>query len=232
MDDILNEQLSYYNERAGEYDRSIQGLGKTGAAPPEYEEANQEWLRIVNALHVLGAVDKVLELACGTGVWTQELMRISRSLTAMDGSPEMIAINREKTGESSIHYECVDLFQWEPEEQYDLVFFAFWLSHVPPSHLLNFLQKAARATKPGGRVFIVDEPKSESNISGSNEEGQYQQRTLEDGRSFRIVKVYYDPLEIGQEFSQLGFKKESSMTGNAFFYLCLSGEGRTTSSGA
>jgi demethylmenaquinone methyltransferase/2-methoxy-6-polyprenyl-1,4-benzoquinol methylase len=148
-------------------------------------------------------------------------LRISRSITAIDGSQEMIEINRAKTGSASIEYKCMDLFQWEPEEQYDLVFFAFWLSHVPPSHLSRFLSKVARATKPGGRVFIVDEPKSESNISGSNIEGIYQQRTLEDGRSFRIVKVYYDPQEIERELAKRGFKKESSMVGKTFFNSCL-----------
>jgi hypothetical protein len=69
---------------------------------------------------------------------------------------------------------------------------------------------------------MVDEPRSDSNISGPNTEGLYQERMLNDGRSFRIVKVYYDPQEIGRELEKHGFKKESSMTGRTFFYLCLS----------
>jgi demethylmenaquinone methyltransferase/2-methoxy-6-polyprenyl-1,4-benzoquinol methylase len=149
-------------------------------------------------------------------------MSIGASITAIDGSSEMIEINRAKNGTAAIEYHCVDLFQWEPDKQYDLVFFAFWLSHVPPSHLSEFLSKVARATKPGGRVFIVDEPKSDSNISGPNTEELYQERTLNDGRSFRIVKVYYDPQEIERELENQGFKKESSMIGRTFFYLCLS----------
>jgi hypothetical protein len=35
-----------------------------------------------------------------------------------------------------------------------------------------------------------------------NVEGLYQQRTLRDGRTFRIVKVYYDPQEIELELLQ------------------------------
>jgi ubiquinone/menaquinone biosynthesis C-methylase UbiE len=234
VDDILNEQLAYYRARAKEYDESLQGISSTplvsansqetsGVTPnPALDAANQEWLHIVNALHALTPVDKVLELACGTGIWTQELMTISRSTTAIDGSPEMIEINRAKNANGTVEYQCIDLFKWEPEMQYDLVFFAFWLSHIPPSHLSNFLSKVRRATKPGGRVFIVDEPKSDGNISGANVGGLYQQRTLHDGSSFRIVKVYYDPQEIEQELLGQGFKKDSSMIGKTFFSLCVS----------
>ena len=221
MDDVLKEQLTYYNARAREYDESLQGVGSSASAPSDFEEANQEWQQTISALHALGPVDEVLELACGTGIWTQELASIGRSVMAIDGSSEMIKINRAKTGTALIEYQCVDLFQWEPEKQYDLVFFAFWLSHVPPSHLLEFLNKVARATKPGGRIFIVDEPRSDSNISGPNSEDLYQQRTLNDGRSFRIVKVYYDPQDIERELEKQGFKKQSSMIGRTFFYLSV-----------
>ena len=159
MDDaVLKEQLEYYAARAKEYDESIQGIGSSSATS-EYEEANQEWLHIISALHALGPVGDVLELACGTGIWTQELRSIGASITAIDGSSEMIEINQAKADTTAIDYQRVDLFKWEPEKQYDLVFFAFWLSHIPPSHLSEFLSKVARATKPGGRVFIVDEPR-------------------------------------------------------------------------
>jgi demethylmenaquinone methyltransferase/2-methoxy-6-polyprenyl-1,4-benzoquinol methylase len=157
MDDhVLREQLEYYQARAGEYDESLRGIGP-GEPNPEQDQANEEWLHIVSTLRPLSPVEEVLELACGTGIWTQELVKLGRSITALDGSPEMIAINRSKAGVTAIEYQCVDLFQWEPEKQYDLVFFAFWLSHVPPAHLSGFLGKVAHSTKPGGRVFIVDE---------------------------------------------------------------------------
>jgi SAM-dependent methyltransferase len=101
VDDVLEEQLAYYRARAKEYDESLQGIGPTSPAQPEHEEANQEWLQIIHALRALAPVDDVLELACGTGIWTQELTHISRSITAIDGSPEMIEINQAKRGRES-----------------------------------------------------------------------------------------------------------------------------------
>jgi demethylmenaquinone methyltransferase/2-methoxy-6-polyprenyl-1,4-benzoquinol methylase len=225
VDDVLNEQLAYYRARAREYDESVRGIGASSAAVPEYEEANREWLQIVHALRVLTLVDDVLELACGTGIWTQELTNISHSIIAIDGSPEMIEINRTKHGSARVEYQCMDLFEWKPEKQYDLVFFAFWLSHVPPDRLSSFLGKVARATKPGGKVFIVDEPKSDRNISGPNVNSLYQHRTLQDGRSFRIVKAYYDPKKIERELLKRGFQNDSSMIGKSFFYLCAARPG-------
>jgi SAM-dependent methyltransferase len=216
---ILDEQLAYYRARAGEYDLSLHGLGASDAAPPEFTEANREWTQIVNALHTLAPAGEVLELACGTGIWTRELRRISSALTALDGSPEMIALNRAKIGDAAIRYHCADLFTWEPDRQVDLVFFAFWISHVPPTLLGAFLEKAARATKPGGHVFIVDEPKTGQRFSGENFEGVYQQRSVQDGRTFQIVKVYYDPQEIESELQKHGFQRAKCVVGKTFFYL-------------
>ncbi|MDK3157348.1 metallophosphoesterase family protein [Kamptonema cortianum] len=219
---ILEEQLEYYRARAEEYDQSVGGIGSASAVQSEDSSApaDAEWQQIVSALHALSPAGDVLELACGTGIWTQELLKISRSITALDGSPEMLRLNQAKIGgEAAVRYQCADLFSWEPEQQYDMVFFAFWLSHVPPTHLSTFINKVFRATKTGGRVFIVDEPKGGIRLSGVNEQDVYQQRTLQDGRSFEIVKIYYDPHQLQEELRKCGFQIEAVMVGNAFFYL-------------
>jgi demethylmenaquinone methyltransferase/2-methoxy-6-polyprenyl-1,4-benzoquinol methylase len=161
----------------------------------------------------------VLEPAAGTGIWTQELLSLASQLTVMDGSPEMLEINRAKLSDPRVRYECVDLFGWEPEQEYDLVFFAFWLSHVPPDLLAPFLDNASRAVKPGGRLFIVDEPAGGRQLSGPSEAGMYQRRTVEDGREFKIVKVYYDPARIEQHLRERGFEALELMTGEYFFYI-------------
>ncbi len=137
----------------------------------------------------------------------------------LDGSPEMLAINRAKLADPRVQYQCIDLFSWEPEREYDLVFFAFWLCHVPPELLAAFLDKVDRAVRPGGHVFIVDEPAGGRNLSGPSEAGMYQRRTLEDGRAFNIVKVYYDPLTIQGELGKRGFTPGELGVGEYFFHL-------------
>jgi SAM-dependent methyltransferase len=216
-DDVLQTQIAYYRARAEEYDATSYGAMDAGGTadllpPPELLAA---W----HALEALGPFDHVLELACGTGVWTRLLRRVGRTLTALDAAPEMLALNRQRVGDPAVRYECVDLFAWEPDAAYDLVFFAFWLSHVPPERLDAFLDAVARAVRSGGRVFLIDEPVSTPNKPPLPRDATRETRPLRDGREFTIVKVYYDPAELGTRLAARGFTQVTPVVGESFFFL-------------
>lgn len=217
-DDILREQLAYYRARAQEYDESVQQTGRFATPEPQDQQIDTEWAQIVNALHSLPPRSNVLELACGTGIWTQALLPVSKSITALDGAPEMLEVNQAKVNSPKVQYEQVNLFDWQPDREYDLVFFGFWISHVPNEHLDTFLDKVTRAVKPGGRVFIVDEPAGGKELSGAVDEDR-QTRTLLDGRNFQIIKIYYDPALIQEHLQKRGFGSFEVMVGDYFFYL-------------
>src|SRR5207247_9032050 len=107
-----------------------------------------------------GSFKEILELACGTGIWTRRLLEIGQQVTVIDASPEMLELCREKVGKvgnERIRYQQADIFEWKPDQRYNLVFFAHWLSHVPPSQLTSFLAKIARTIRPGGQFFMVDQ---------------------------------------------------------------------------
>ncbi len=213
---LLDEQLAYYRGRAQEYDESVLQFGRF--ASPGLAQADADWQHIVAALHALAPVERALELACGTGLWTQELLHISQSVLALDGAPEMLEANRAKLNSDKVSYQQADLFNWQPAETYDLVFAAFWLSHVPPALLPGHLEQAAKAVKPGGRVFIVDEPAGGAQLSGPIEGEHQQTRALQDGSEFRIVKVYHHPQELADQLRKFGFISEI-WAGEYFFYL-------------
>jgi len=218
-DEVLREQIAYYRARAGEYDATSYGVLR-GAAEGDIEEPpHPELVAAWEALQALGPFEEILELACGTGIWTRLLSRIGRTVTALDASPEMIALNRQRVGAGPITYQCVDLFAWEPEQQYDLVFFAFWLSHVPPAALDRFLDKVQRAVRPGGRVFLIDEPASLGDELAATGADLYQQRALLDGREFTIVKVYYDPATVAEKLAARGFTQIGGRVRPTFFFL-------------
>jgi hypothetical protein len=99
------------------------------------------------------------------------------------------------------------------------VFFAAWLSHVPPNMLDDFLATVRRAVRPGGRLFMVDEPAGGAQLSGPNANGMEPPRVLHDGRALRIVKVYYRPDDLAQRLRQHGFEQIDGFTGAYFFYL-------------
>lgn len=86
--DLLAEQRSYYRARAPEYDEWWQRRGRFDRG----EEQLLEWQRQVavvdDALASFGATGSVLELAGGTGWWTERLVRTADRLTVVDSSPE------------------------------------------------------------------------------------------------------------------------------------------------
>jgi demethylmenaquinone methyltransferase/2-methoxy-6-polyprenyl-1,4-benzoquinol methylase len=158
---ILDEQIEYYRARAQEYDASISG------ATEIFEPARSMLLK-------LGNFDQILELACGTGFWTDTLLSMGGDVTAVDAAPEMLDIARKRLGEDRIKYRQSNLFQWRPEQEYDLIFFANWLSHVPPSALDGFLGKVQHTVRSGGQIAIIDRAKRGRQTCG---EGGYLCRT-------------------------------------------------------
>jgi SAM-dependent methyltransferase len=150
----LSEQLDYYRARAAEYDEWWLRRGRYDHG----RARNAEWFReaavVSSALAEFRPVGRVLELACGTGIWSERLLRVASRLTALDGSPEMLALNDARLRSPQVQYIEADLFQWRPTEQYDVVFFGFWLSHVPPQLFAEFWQLVASCLTASGRVFL------------------------------------------------------------------------------
>jgi demethylmenaquinone methyltransferase/2-methoxy-6-polyprenyl-1,4-benzoquinol methylase len=212
-DPLLREQIEYYRARAQEYEATALPDGADDEEPTN--PFAMEWRGLVREVEALPQSESILELACGTGVWTQELVKHTEYLTALDAAPEMLKLNRARVNDPRVRYDCVNLFEWEPTEQYDLVFFAFWLSHVPLDRLDLFLQRVRRAVKPGGRVMIFDEPRGSANVIPT--QGHVQARTLNDGRTFSIVKEYYDPEELRRRLRAHRFSDVKTVNGNYFF---------------
>jgi demethylmenaquinone methyltransferase/2-methoxy-6-polyprenyl-1,4-benzoquinol methylase len=218
----LQDQINYYRARAGEYDEWFYRVGRYDHGP----EANQQWFdearQVMETLHAVGPVGDVLELACGTGIWTEQLLKVGAHITALDASPEVIAINRAKLRADNVTYEQMDLFAWEPARQYDLIFFGFWLSHVPPEQLDFFLDKVARATRTGGRVFLVDSRRagqsSAVDHAAYDPESVYHTRKLNDGREFVIYKVFYHPDSLRDKLATFGFEADARETTQYFIY--------------
>jgi demethylmenaquinone methyltransferase/2-methoxy-6-polyprenyl-1,4-benzoquinol methylase len=221
--DLLDEQRAYYRARAGEYDRWWLREGRFDRG----EEANARWFDEIATLeHALAhfqAAGDVLELACGTGLWTKHLARTARTLTAVDSSPEVLDINRSRVNGEHVRYVRADLFEWQPPEQaFDVCFFSFWLSHVPDNQFAAFWGGVARALRPGGRVFLIDSARSERSGAADHiqpaEGHETMTRRLDDGTEFRIVKRFYDCGWLERRLAELGWRFEAHPTGEFFIH--------------
>ncbi len=224
--ELLEEQLAYYRARAGEYDEWFLREGRHDRGP----EWNRRWFSEVEEvrreLDRFGPTGEVLELACGTGLWTVELARYADRVTAVDASPEVMEINRARLKgsqiETPVQYVRADLFDWRPDEAYDVVFFGFWLSHVPPGRFAAFWELVRSALKPGGRALFVDslrtETWAEKQLLGRDPQGYTTARQLNDGREFRIVKIFYDPGDLERRLAELGWCFSVRTTENHLLY--------------
>ncbi len=221
MTDLLQHQIEYYRARAPEYDDWFYRVGHYDNGEAHTLQWQREAQQVRDQLHSAGSFDHILEMAPGTGIWTGELIKIGARVTALDASPEMIAINHAKLASDQVDYQLADLFDWQPKQQYDMVFFGFWISHVPAAKLDNFLATVYAALKPGGRLFLVDSRPAKMSTSAGQSietEDDLQQRILKDGRRYKIVKIYYEPDQLGDSLRRHGFDIEVRATENFFLY--------------
>jgi SAM-dependent methyltransferase len=193
MEALLAEQVAYYSAVAPEYeDHALRYVGRSG------EE-------LVAALDDFRPEGDVLELACGPGTWTRHLVDHASHLTCVDASPEMLDIAESHFGAAGVRFERADIFTWRPSQRFDVVFFGFWLSHVPPERFEQFWSFVADCLKPEGRVFFVDDGYRTPDELIEGESSATIQRRLNDGSAHRLVKIPLRPAELEQRLRGLGW---------------------------
>lgn len=222
---ILAEQVAYYRRRAGEYDewwfrtgRYDRGEVLNAAWTSDaaiVEDALCRWLEARRPL-------RALELACGTGLFTRWLAPRVGELVALDASPEVVAINRERVATANVRYEIADLFAWQPDARYDLVFMSFWLSHVPADRFARFWESVRAALAPGGAAYVIDSGWDTTSMAKNHARPQREagiaQRQLNDGSEFRIVKIYYELGDLAQRLDALGWRSALVTTPRYFIH--------------
>ncbi|MFH1279841.1 MAG: class I SAM-dependent methyltransferase [Candidatus Eisenbacteria bacterium] len=224
-DDIAGEQIDYYRARAPEYDDWWLRRGRYDRG----EGANRRWFDEIaaarRALESFAPSGRVLELACGTGLWTEVLHLFAESMTAVDASREMIGLCRDRLGGArvrSVRFVRADLFSWEPDEEFDFLFLGFWLSHVPDDRFGAFWRRLAGRAAPGARVFFVDSLPTPLSTAVDHDLGDPENpirgRRLDDGREYRIVKIFHDPATLEGRLSDLGWNVKVRTTGEFFLY--------------
>jgi ubiquinone/menaquinone biosynthesis C-methylase UbiE len=222
IESLLAGQARYYRERAEEYDDWWFRCGRYDHGL----DANARWFadaaEVKDALERFEPVGEVLELACGTGLWTRHLAALGQHVTAVDASSEMLELNRKRVKDSSVTYVEADLFEWEPDRTYDVCFFSFWLSHVPEERFAAFWGKVRRALTPGGRVFLLDSSRNDLASAIDHElpdEGDHVMlRRLANGSEFQIVKRFYEPHALERQLAELGWSAELHTTNEFFVY--------------
>jgi demethylmenaquinone methyltransferase/2-methoxy-6-polyprenyl-1,4-benzoquinol methylase len=174
----------YYAARAREYDQIY--------LKPE-RQANlrhmESWLADVFAKR------SVLEIACGTGYWTQFYAPLAARVVAIDSAEETLRIAAVRLHGTNVHLLAGDAYKLPILDGiFDSAFAGFWWSHIPLARIDAFLSGLQAALQPGAKIVFLDNrfvPGNSTPISERDAEGNtYQLRQLEDGSMHRVLKNF------------------------------------------
>ena len=119
-------------------------------------------------------------------------------------------------------YIEANIFDWEPTEKYDVIFFSFWLSHVPPEQFESFWDKVGQALAVNGRVFIMDSLYTPASTAKNQflktEQDTTVTRHLNNGSTYEIVKLFYTPKRLASRLLPFGWNCQFKATKNFFIY--------------
>jgi demethylmenaquinone methyltransferase/2-methoxy-6-polyprenyl-1,4-benzoquinol methylase len=205
--------IRYYADRAQEYEKIY--------LKPE-RQADIAALREVLADTLAG--HDVLEVACGTGYWTQPIAEAARSIVATDVNPEVIEIAKAKRyPKGNVRFQLADAYDLSGVAGHFTAGFAgFWWSHIPKSALPGFLEGFHARLGAGTLVVFADNNYVEDSnrpMTRKDEEGNtYQLRTLESGVEYEVLKNFPGEGELRERLA--GLAEEISIV-SLTYYWCL-----------
>jgi len=189
--------VAYYTARAEEYEaiyRRDDPLRQT-----ELSEISTGITELMTGRHVL-------EIACGTGYWTEIAARSAARIVAIDVSAGMLehAFKKNLPAEK-VEFRLADAYNIDAVEgDFNAGLANFWLSHVPRQRLDAFLNNFHRRLGSGAVVFMADNV-FVAGCGGDlvhypGGEDTYKLRTVASGQSFKIIKNYYTEVELRKLF--------------------------------
>ena len=151
----------------------------------------------------------VLEVACGTGFWTQYIAKGANSIHATDYSPEVIEIAQQKKyGLCPVKFCHSDAYSLsEISGPFSAGFSGFWWSHIPKARISEFLKVFHSRLDKGSLVVFIDNSYVEGSstpIFRKDSDGNtYQIRRLDDGSEHGVLKNFPTDQELRESVSTI-----------------------------
>jgi 2-polyprenyl-3-methyl-5-hydroxy-6-metoxy-1,4-benzoquinol methylase len=184
-----NEQnqdlVLYYAERAKEYEK----IYYKPERQEDLEHAGEILKKLFSGL-------EVLEVAAGTGYWTEKISATAKSIDATDINRDVIDIAKQKKYACPVKLSVQDLYQFSITKKYESLFAGFIWSHIKLNELDHFIDSLNACVFNGGMVVIMDNnfvDGSSTAIAETDKDGNtFQHRTLADGSRHRVLKNFPD----------------------------------------
>jgi SAM-dependent methyltransferase len=187
----MDKLADYYAKRASEYERIY--------AKPERQ---RDLAALKERIRRMLSGRRVLELACGTGYWTEVIAPVAREVTALDVNQEVLDIAHAKSyPPGRVQFMRADCYA-PPDlgRRHDALFAGFWWSHVPLQRLDDFLAAGVAAVAPRALIAFLDNrfvEGSSTPVERRDAQGNaYQLRSLDDGSSYEVLKNFPSESEL------------------------------------
>jgi ubiquinone/menaquinone biosynthesis C-methylase UbiE len=205
--------ITYYKDRAKEYEKIY--------SKPERQE---DLAKGAAVLQEIFAGKNLLEVACGTGYWTEQIAQTAGSVFATDINEAVVEIARQKQyPNNNVTFGVADLYEFQPERQYDCLFGGFIWSHIPLEEMERFIKTMNRFVVPGGTMVFMDNrfvAGSNIPVEETDEQGNtYQLRKLEDGTTHRVLKNFPAESQLQQQLS--GFSEHIRIVNLTYYWIVM-----------
>ncbi len=215
--------LAYYNERAQEHDLVYTGKGPAlRQYAADYETDVAKICRMASGFGCGNAID----IACGTGFWAPYYASNCRSVTFLDQSANMLSECRKRFTSlrltTTAHYIQGNFFEIPMEASaFDCALTGFLLSHFLAEEEEIFFGRLKEIVRPSACLTVIDSAWSEKRQEYRRKAG-VEERVLEDGRTFRVYKKYFEQSEIEEMLEKHSFSIESIYVGDMLFGVIAS----------
>ncbi len=175
---------SYYKARAPIYDRVY-----------SYPERQKDLRFLEKYISEQFNGLNVLEIAAGTGYWTQFIASRANSILATDAIVETLDQISIPHLNRLVQVKVVDAYSLNKiSGDYNGFFAGLWISHVPRQRLHEFLLGLHELTPSGAIVLFIDNSSVQCKrlpVTHTDTQGNtYQDRELDDGSLHRVLKNF------------------------------------------
>jgi len=214
-EEIQAEMQAYYNERAKEHDLVYMGKG------PAIHQYSAQYVKDVAEISNMAAgfgIGHLIDIACGTGFWAPHYGRNCSAITFVDQSENMLSECRSRFDELGLeinpYFIRGNFFDVElGTSAYDCALIGFLLSHFMPEQEENVLEKLKRILAASGQIMIIDSIWNEKREQYRQKTG-IEKRVLNDGRTFRVYKKYFEQSEIKEILEKRRFALRTLYAGD------------------